>query len=607
MSLRLRERHLGAPFGEAKMNRSRNTRLVGSHQRSASARRATLLILLVLVLGFCAQATFAQTGFSGIFGGGPFYKNAAANIKEIEYSGFTEAIVWSVEVSSTGALNLNGEFPLTSNGVYVGNQTYPDFPGDMALLKQGTVQRVTLSIGSSNVGDWQDITALVEAQGTGPGSILYQDFQALKAAIPALDAIDFDDENSYNLPTTVQFGVMLGNLGYHVLPDAYDNNTYWQSVVSEINAQLPGTADGVHLQDYAGGAGNNPCSSEWNFGSVPVYPGLWDKVDTPAEVQSRIAGWHTQCGISGGFMWLYDDFVGTGQAAKYARAIDDAVGIGGFTLSGPPTVYLNENSSAKAVIKIADFGVFKGDVSLSLSALPSGVTGSVTGTGKSQTLAFAATPEAATGFASVVVTGTSAGTTQTFTFTLAVSAATGAKGAGKSVNLAPYFNLNGIYNDGTVYSTGGLDGQGDSYSAKLLGKSRVLDQMLAKFGPANELDAIGCNGQSVSLPAGNFSGLLLLGTGVQGSQLSQTITINYTDGSSAQFAQSFSDWSAPQNFTGESEAVAMSYRDYSSGSKDLGTFNLYAYEFAIDSSKTVQSITLPDNPDVVLLAVTLLN
>jgi len=607
MFLRLRERHLGAPFGEAKMNRSRNARLVLSRQPSASAGRATLLIFLVSVLGFSAQATFAQTGFSGIFGGGPFYKNAAANIKEIEYSGFTEAIVWSVEVSSTGDLNLNGEFPLTSHGVYVGNQTYPDFPGDMALLKQGTVQRVTLSIGSSNVGDWQDITALVEAQGTGPGSILYQDFQALKAAIPALDAIDFDDENSYNLPTTVQFGVMLGNLGYHVLPDAYDNNTYWQSVVSEINGQLPGTADGVHLQDYAGGAGNNPCSSEWNFGSVPVYPGLWDKVDTPAEVQSRIAGWHTQCGISGGFMWLYDDFVGTGLAAKYARAMDNAVGIGGFTLSGPPTAYLNENSSAKVTIKIADFGVFKGDVSLSLSALPSGVTGSVTGTGKSRTLAFAASPDAATGFASVVVTGTSGEITQTVTCTLAVSAATGAKGAGKSVNLSPYFNLNGIYNDGTVYSTGGLDGQGDSYSAKLLGKSRVLDGMLAKFGPANELDAIGCNGQSVSLPAGNFSGLLLLGTGVQGSQLSQTITVDYTDGSSAQFAQSFSDWSAPQNFTGESEAVAMSYRNYSSGSKDLGTFNLYAYELAIDSSKTVQSITLPDNPDVVLLAATLLN
>ena len=54
---------------------------------------------------------FAQTGYTGIFGGGPFYKNAAKNITEIENSGFTEAIVWSVEVKSNGDLNFNGEFP----------------------------------------------------------------------------------------------------------------------------------------------------------------------------------------------------------------------------------------------------------------------------------------------------------------------------------------------------------------------------------------------------------------------------------------------------------------------------------------------------------------
>jgi hypothetical protein len=566
---------------------------------------STVLLFLVFGLGFSVQPSFAQAGFSGIFGGGPFYKNAAANIKEIEYSGFTEAIVWSVEVSATGDLNLNGEFPLTSGGVYVGNQTYPDFPGDMALLKQGTVKRVTLSIGSSNYGDWEDITALVEAQGTGPGSILYQDFQSLKAAIPALDAVDFDDENSFNLPTTVQFGVMLGNLGYHVLPDAYDNNTYWMNVVSGINDQLPGTVDGVHLQVYAGGNGNNPCSSTWDFGSVPVFPGLWDKVDTPKQVQSRMSGWNSQCGISGGFMWIYDDFVGTGLAAKYARAMDDAVGIGGFTLSAPQTVFLNENSTAKAAIKIMDFGVFDGDVSLALSPLPTGVTGSITGQGNKQTLVFAASPEADTGLSSVTVTGTSGESTQTFTFTLAVSAALGSKGSGQLVDLSPAFNLNGIYTDGTVYSTGGLDGAGYSYSAKLLTKSRVLDQIRIKFGPANQPDAVGCNGQSVSLPQGNFSGLLLVGTGVQGSQTSQTITVNYTDGTSTQFVQSFSDWSSPQNFPGEVEAVASSYRNYSDGSKNQGTFSLYGYEFGIDPTKIVQSVTLPSNPNVVVLAATL--
>jgi hypothetical protein len=564
---------------------------------------ATVLLLMLAGFGFSAPA-LAQPGYSGIFGGGPFYKTAA-NIPEIEYSGFTEAIVWSVEVKSNGDLNLNGEFPLTSGGAYIGDQTHPDFAGNMSILKQGTLKRVTLSIGSSNVGDWQDITALVKAQGTGPGSILYKDFQSLKTAIPALDAVDFDDENSFDLNTTVQFGVMLGNLGYHVLPDAYNNNTYWQNVVSQINAHLPGTVDGVHLQVYAGGAGNNPCSSTWNFGGVPVFPGLWDRVDTYQQVESRMSGWNTQCGIIGGFMWLYDDFVGNGLAAKYANAIDTAVGIGGFTLSAPQTVFLNEKSSAKAAIKIADFGTFNGAVNLTLSNLPSGVTAVVTGTGKKQTINFKATPQAATGFTAVKITGTSGATTQTATFTLAVSAATGSKGSGQLVNLSPTFNLYGIYTDGTTYSTGGLDGAGDSYSSKLLTTVRALDQIRFKFGPANQPDAVASNGQLITLPAGKFSTLELLGTAINGPQTSQTIIVNYSDGSSAEFTQSFSDWTSPQNYSGELEAVASSYRDFSDGTKHPGVFNLYAYQLAINSSKTVQSVTLPNNPNVVVLAATL--
>lgn len=83
-----------------------------------------------LVLGLCAAFSLSigpvsaqSVGYTGIFGGGPIYKSAASSIPELENSGFTEVIVWSVEVSSTGDLNFNGEFPLTSNGVYIGDQT----------------------------------------------------------------------------------------------------------------------------------------------------------------------------------------------------------------------------------------------------------------------------------------------------------------------------------------------------------------------------------------------------------------------------------------------------------------------------------------------------
>src|SRR5690349_8223270 len=174
--------------------------------RRPSAVSFLILFLAALCFG---GAAFAQTGFTGIFGGGPLYINATNNIAELQNSGFTEVIVWSVEVKTSGDLNFNGEFPLTSNGIYIGDQLHPDFAGNMALLKEGTVKRITFSIGSSNFGDWQDIKALVNSQGTGMDSILYKDFAALKAAIPALDAIDCDDENSFDAPTTIQFGVML--------------------------------------------------------------------------------------------------------------------------------------------------------------------------------------------------------------------------------------------------------------------------------------------------------------------------------------------------------------------------------------------------------------
>jgi hypothetical protein len=574
-------------------------------QHAAIVRGAAIFLLLLLAVALSGEAASAQTGFTGIFGGGPFYKNAANNITEIEHSGFTEAIVWSVEVNSTGDLNLNGEFPLTSNGVYIGDQTHTDFAANMALLKQGTVKRITFSIGSSNFGDWQDITNLVNTQGTGPTSILYKDFQALKAAIPALDAIDFDDENSFNSSTTISFGVMLGQLGYHVAPDAFDDSGYWTNVVLQINSQLPGTVDGVHLQAYAGGSGNNPCVG-WNFGTVPVWPGLWDLDDTPSQVQSIMTGWNSQCGINGGFMWLYDDFVGNGLAAQYASAINDAVSSSGFTLSGPGNVFLNQNSTANAAIVITDLNGFTGQVNLTVSGLPKGVQATVQGQGNKRKVVFKASPSAGTGFAPVTVTGTSGSITQTLTLTLAVSAALGKTGIGLQVDLASDFSLNGIYQDGTTYSTGGLDGVGYSYSANLLTPSRVFNGVLFDFGAANVPDAVGCSGQSISLPAGKFSSLMLLATAVQGNQTSVPLTVNYTDGTSSQFVQSFSDWFTPQKYPREFEGVAMAYRNFDDGTKDQRTFSLYAYAFALNPKKIVLSIGLPNNPKVVVLGATLL-
>jgi hypothetical protein len=551
------------------------------------------------------SASAQSVGYTGIFGGGPIYKNTTNNITQLENSGFTEVIVWSVEVSSTGDLNFNGEFPLTSNGVYVGAQTYPDFAAAMAQLKQGTVKRITFSIGSSNYGDWENIKALVDSQGTGPNSILYKDMQALKTAIPSLDAIDFDDENSFDEPSTVAFGVMLGALGLKSIPDAYDNNSYWESVVSEINTQLPGEVDGVHLQAYSGGAGNNPCSG-WNFGGVPVWPGLWDQDDSPTQVQTIMTGWNSSCGINGGFLWLYDDIASNPTLLdQYAAAINAAVSGTGFTLSGPSSVYVDQDAAAGGLIKITDLNGFTGTITFTVSSLPAGVKATVSGTTNQRTLVFRAGAKATTGLATVTVTGTSGSIAKSIFVTLAVSAGTGTTGKGTPVSLTSSFNRYGIYTDGTVFSTGGIDGVGDAYSENLLGTSRVLNEELFDLGPANQLDTVSCTGQTILLPQGEFSTLTLLATGVEGNQAAQVLTVTYSDGTSTKFSQEFSDWYSPQSYPGEKEAVVMAYRDLANGTKDDRVFSLYAYHFALDSSKVVQSLTLPNDANVEVLAATL--
>jgi hypothetical protein len=222
-------------------------------------------------------------------------------------------------------------------------------------------------------------------------------------------------------------------------------------------------------------------------------------------------------------------------------------------------------------------------------------------------LLLTATSNATLGYTTLTLVGTSGNLTQTASITLAVNAAVGITGSGTPVDLSSAYNVSGIYTNGTSYNTGGLDGGGFSYSANLLTPSRVADGRLFNFGPPNQPDAVSGTGQPIALPAGQFKQVLLLATGVDGDQKAQEITVTYTDGSTSKFEQSFSDWFTPGDFRGETNTVAMPYRNYANGRRDSRIFNLYGYAFDLERNKTVQSLTLPDNRDLVVLAVTLID
>jgi hypothetical protein len=185
------------------------------------------------------------------------------------------------------------------------------------------------------------------------------------------------------------------------------------------------------------------------------------------------------------------------------------------------------------------------------------------------------------------------------------------------VDLSSAYNIYGFYTDAaapTITPTNSLDGVGSVYSANLLNSGLDFNGVQFAFGPANAPDAVTGSGSGpIALPAGSFGTLQMLATGIEGNQTSQAITVTYTDNSTSQFTESFSDWCSALNGggcvstgnnPGESVAVAMPYRDTTTG-PDNRVFYLYHYSFALNTTKTAQSLTLPNNRNVVVLAVSL--
>jgi hypothetical protein len=192
---------------------------------------------------------------------------------------------------------------------------------------------------------------------------------------------------------------------------------------------------------------------------------------------------------------------------------------------------------------------------------------------------------------------------------LPTAAVTGTGGLGTPVDLSAAFNRQGIYTDGTHFDDDGLDGGGFAISSNLLTPNRIFDGVQFNFGPPNQPNAAYGDDRAIDLPSGQFAKLQLLATGIEGPVLNQNITVTYADGSNNTFTQNFSDWCScgtnPGEQPGESIAVMMPYRISSSGTQDDRPFYLYAYSFALNRAKAVQSLTLPNNRNVVVLAATL--
>jgi hypothetical protein len=270
----------------------------------------------------------------GIYSGGD--PTSIGNLLTLIKAGcYTNVILWAAHVDAAGNINMNDD-PVASGGVF--NASAAAWAAQVVALKQNsTISRVELSIGGDSTS-FANIKSLIAQYGTGSGNPLYQNLAVLQKTLD-LDAVNYDDESEYDQQSSVQLAAMCVGLGMKVTMCPYTNQTYWVNLVDAINAAHAGAADGVYLQCYDGGSGNQP--SQWNTAfqdtGLTIAPGLWathqqhgacTTFTTASQAQVQMAAWARQSTLAGGFMFCGTDMIscpGGGTPAQYAQAISQGL------------------------------------------------------------------------------------------------------------------------------------------------------------------------------------------------------------------------------------------------------------------------------------------
>ncbi|HEX7655050.1 MAG TPA: LamG-like jellyroll fold domain-containing protein, partial [Verrucomicrobiae bacterium] len=242
--------------------------------------------------------------------GNDYFQFTTPSLAYAKASGFTTLITFAMHVDADGTLEIGGG-PVCQNGVYVGPANWGKLITDLKSAPT-TVNRYEVCIGGWLDTSYDNIKTLIQAQGAGPGSILYRNFQALKAAVPGIDAINDDDEKTYDPASTLGLANLLGGLGFRFTLAPYTQQAFWVTVNTGAT-----NCDAIYLQCYAGGAGNDP--AQWNaaFGpGVKVIPGQESNTANPAQFRT----WYQSTGAPGGFYYPDVVFAHTGWSAAVIQA-----------------------------------------------------------------------------------------------------------------------------------------------------------------------------------------------------------------------------------------------------------------------------------------------
>lgn len=165
------------------------------------------------------------------------------------------------------------------------------------------------------------------------------------------------------------------------------------------------------------------------------------------------------------------------------------------------------------------------------------------------------------------------------------------------------FNLRGI---GSSAGDANLDGKGYALMASAVGASVTWREHVFTVGPSTSgASNVLQGGASVSVvvPSTQAQVAHLLLLAVNGAQ-SGTFSVHYTDGSATSFNVTLPDWFIEVPPKGVDFALGMAAR-WSGSGVDYGNIHLDHVALPLDSTKAVESLLLPNNPNVKLLAITL--
>ena len=324
-------------------------------------------IIFLLVWLLCIPAMlFAE---SGVYVGGHIRRERPSTIEKLKKSGFSYVILFNINVESDGTLTCDGE-TVCKDGVYVFGNTQPEYVSDITSLKQWptNIRRIDICIGGWGNESYSRIQSLVNSQGTSSGSILYRNFKALKEAIPVIDGVNNDDEHCYDVASAASFHIMMSDLGYKTSLAPYMNKSYWENLATRINNARQGACDRVMVQCYDGGAGNNPC--DWHINGLPLYAGRTNYQSSMEESISQMQSWKDNCGVSGGFVWVYNDE--TWDLNDWATRMNRIFGSYQTAQNSVVTVYSDVNYGGYAVglplgehdmAALAAYGIINDDIS----------------------------------------------------------------------------------------------------------------------------------------------------------------------------------------------------------------------------------------------------